>query len=265
MGWFNQHRVNALSLRLVLLMMILQAPAWVNAQLTRGTISGTVTDRTNAVILGAQVTIQNRETGIQRDTTTNEVGVYRFPAVEPGPYSVEFRMAGFQNQRLDRVDVGTSREVVINQILTVGGVLTEVAVVEAAGVEVAKTTATISRTLDKRVVEDLPITAATRDVTRLAVLAPTVTRAPGSTEFSANGQRARNNNFIIDGADNNDLSVTLTSTRLIPEAVAEFQIQTTAYSAEFGRNSGAQVQVITRSGTNQFHGEGWEFYRGNWV
>src|SRR5262249_44011742 len=131
--------------------------------------------------------------------------------------------------------------------------------------DISKSDATISRTLDTRVVEGIPTTASNRDVTRLAVLAPTVSRAPGSNEFSANGQRARNNNFIIDGADNNDLSITINGTRVIPEAVAEFQIQTTAYSAEFGRNSGAQVQIITRSGTNQFHGEGWEYYRGSWA
>lgn len=258
----NQRRFKRLVFAWIAAFSLFSLP--LNAQLTRGTISGTVTDSTNAVIAGGQVSIRNLETGIERTTTTNEVGIYRFPAIEPGSYSVEFKAQGFQDRKLDKVNLSTSQEIVLNETLSVGAVLTEVAV-EATAVDIAKTNATISRTLDQRVVEDLPITAATRDVTRLALLAPTVTRAPGSTEFAANGQRARNNNFIIDGTDNNDLSVTLTSSRLIPEAVAEFQVQTTAYSAEFGRNSGAQVQVITRSGTNQFHGEGWEFYRGNWV
>src|SRR5262249_14998868 len=90
-------------------------------------------------------------------------------------------------------------------------------------------------------------------------------RAPGSSEISVNGQRARNNNFMLDGTDNNDLSITQTNARIIPEAVQEFQVQTTAYSAEFGRSSGAQISVITRGGTNQFHGEGWDYYRGNWM
>src|SRR5205823_8321008 len=79
------------------------------------------------------------------------------------------------------------------------------------------------------------------------------------------GQRARNNNFMLDGIDNNDISVTLDSARTIPEAVSEVQVQTLAYSAEFGHSSGAQVSVVTKGGTNQFHGAGWEFYQGNWM
>ena len=90
-------------------------------------------------------------------------------------------------------------------------------------------------------------------------------RAPGSNEFAANGQRARNNNFLLDGTDNNDLSVTLNSNRIIPEGVAEFQVQTTSYSAEFGRNTGAQISIITRGGSNVFHGEAWNYYRANWM
>jgi hypothetical protein len=104
-----------------------------------------------------------------------------------------------------------------------------------------------------------------RDITRLALLAPGVTRAPSFTEFAANGQRSRNNNFMLDGVDNNDLTVTLNSLRIIPEAVDEVQVQTTSYSAEFGRSSGAQFSAITRSGTNRYHGEAWEFHRGNWM
>src|SRR5439155_7879798 len=144
-----------------------------------------------------------------------------------------------------------------------GGVTTEVSIVDTPGVTLDKTMATIERTFPGRVVTELPITMNTRDITRLALLAPTVNRAPGSNEFAANGQRARNNNFTIDGVDNNDLSVTQSLTRVIPEAVQQVQVQTTAYAAEFGRTSGAQVSAVTKSGTNTLHGEGWEYYRGN--
>ncbi len=235
------------------------------AQLTRGTILGTITDMTDAVMRSAEISIRNLETGIERQTLSNEAGVYRFPAVEPGKYSIEFKAPGFKSKKLENVAVGTTEEVVIDQTLEIGEVTVTVNVVGTpAGIDVSKTNPTISRTFDRRAVEELPI-GPSRDVTRLALLAPTVTRAPGSNEFSANGQRARNNNFLIDGTDNNDLTLTLNSSRIIPEGIAEFQIQTATYSAEFGRNSGAQVQTITKSGTNAFHGETWYYYRGNWM
>src|SRR5260370_18806233 len=99
--------------------------------------------------------------------------------------------------------------------MSVGGVTAEISVVATPGIEVAKTDATISRTISERVVQDLPLTAATRDVTRLALLAPTVTRAPASNEFTANAQRARNNNFILGGTDTNDVSAPVTKPSII--------------------------------------------------
>lgn len=240
-----------------------------HAQLTRGFISGTVTDTSGALVPGAQVSVTNVATNIERQTTTNDAGVYRFVAVEPGNYSVEFKLAGFQSYRASGITVGPTQEVVLNHALVVGAESTTVEVMAApAGVELAKATPTIDRTLSGRLVAELPIISnggTFRDVTRLALLAPTVNRAPGSNEFAANGQRARNNNFILDGTDNNDLSVTLANARVVPEGVGEFQVQTNSYSAEFGRNSGAQVSIVTKSGTNDMHGEVWDFYRGNWL
>jgi outer membrane receptor protein involved in Fe transport len=251
---------------LVLSAIILGTSSPAGAQLTRGTISGTVTDMTEAAILGVQVTIRNLETGIDRETVSNEFGVYRFPALEPGRYSVEFKLEGFQDRKVESIEVSTSEEIVVNQSLELGVLATEVTVVTApSGIDIAKADATIASTLDQRVIQELPITALARDVTRLALLAPTVSRAPGSNEFSANGQRARNNNFMIDGTDNNDIVITVDVARILPEAVAEVKVQTTPYSAEFGRSSGAQVQAITRNGSNEFHGEAWDYYRGNWM
>src|SRR6267378_7783611 len=249
----------------VLALTLLCAPQIAEAQLVRGFVSGTVTDTTNAILAGVQVTLTNKGTNISRDSVTNDVGFYRFAAVEPGEYSIEFKLGGFESHKVKSIIVNTAQEVVVNQSLAPGGVTTEVSIVETPGVTLDKTMATIERTFPGRVVTELPITMNTRDVTRLALLAPTVARAPGSNEFSANGQRARNNNFTIDGVDNNDLSVAVDSTRVLPEAVQEVQVQTTAYQAEFGRNSGAQFSAITKAGTNQYHGEGWDYYRGNWM
>jgi len=265
---FRQSKVFALLSRGIALALGLLAVVHVGeAQLIRGFVSGTVTDTTDAIIAGVQITITNKATNISRDTVTNDVGFYRFVAVEPGDYSVEFKLAGFETRKIDRIPVKTAQEVVINQTLSVGGVTTEVSVLETPGVELQKTTATIERTFSDRLIGELPFQVynGVRDVTRLALLAPTVSRANGSNEFSANGQRARNNSFSVDGVDNNDLSVTTNSLRIIPEAVQEVQVQTTAYSAEFGRTTGAQFSAITKSGTNQYHGEAWEYYRGNWM
>src|SRR5213593_30650 len=235
------------------------------AQLTRGFVSGTMSDTSGARVPGVQITITNKATGIARTALSNDVGFYRFVAVEPGLYELQFELSGFSTRRVDDISVGGAQEVVVNQTMAVSGTSSEVSVIEVPGTGVAKADATISRTITERVIQDVPLTAKDRDVTRLALFAPTVTRAPGSNEFTANGQRARNNNFMIDGTDNNDLSISETNARIIPEAVAEVQIQTTPYSAEFGRSSGAQLSIITRSGTNQFHGEGWDYYRGNWM
>ncbi len=126
----------------------------------------------------------------------------------------------------------------------------------------AASSATVGLTVTSRQAEELPLGGA-RNVNNLALLSPNVFSAPGSSGISANGQRARNNNFTIDGSDNNDISVTLPTTSVVPEAVGEFQVQTNPYSVELGRNSGAQINVITKSGTNEFHGDVFEYYRGS--
>ncbi len=246
-------------------LMTFQTPS-LSAQLTRGFISGTVQDPSTAVIANATVTLTNNATNIQRGAATNEIGFYRFVAVEPGSYTIEFASPGFQTTKIVSIHVGTAQEVVLNQTLALSREATTIEVRGTPpGLQLSKTTPTIERTHKGWFVSAVPLTASTRDVTRLALLAPTVVRAPGSNRFSANGQRARNNNFLIDGTDNNDLSVTLPIARVIPEAVFEFQVQTTPYSAEYGRNSGAQVSILTRRGTNAYHGEVWDYVRANWM
>jgi hypothetical protein len=236
------------------------------AQLIRGFVSGTVTDATGALVPGVQVTLKNAFTGAAREVQTNDFGLYRFVAIDPGEYSIEFQLAGFETSRVNQLVIRTAQELVVDQRLTVGGVEAQVSV-EIPGVELNKTTPTVERTFSERLAVELPIQiySGVRDITRLALVAPGVIRAPSFTEFSANGQRSRNNNFMLDGVDNNDLSVTLNSLRIIPEAVSEVQIQTASYSAEFGRSSGAQFSAVTKSGTNSYHGDVWEYYRGNWM
>ena len=234
------------------------------AQMTRGTILGVVQDPSGASISNAAVKIVNTSTGADRSTTTSSDGSYRFPGVDPGTYDVTFTATGFAPTQVKGILVSTSQEVTLNQQLAVGTTTNTVDVTDTPpGVELSKSTATIQRTLDQEFISNVATTSGTRDVNQLALLAPTAVRGPGSTGISVNGQRARNNDFLLDGIDNNDASVTLSNNRVTPEATGEFQVQTQAYSAEFGRNSGGQLQVITRAGTNAFHGEAYEYWQGN--
>ncbi|MDQ6699439.1 MAG: Plug and carboxypeptidase regulatory-like domain-containing protein, partial [Acidobacteriota bacterium] len=251
-------------IRIALSLFFASGFAW--GQLTRGFISGTVQDPSGSIIPGATVKTVNSATNLERLTTTNDSGLYRFVGIEPGTYSVEFTKAGFETKRVQNIEVSTAQEVTINQILQIGQTTNVVEVQDSPpGVELSKSSATIERTLPMKFIQNVPLTAALRDVNQLALLAPTSSRGPGSTGISANGQRARNNNFMLDGIDNNDPSVTIANNRAIPEAISEFQVQTAAYSAEYGRNSGAQILASTRGGTNQFHGEAFDYYNGNWL
>src|SRR5262245_16566265 len=227
---------------IIFLVVLLLAASLSHAQLIRGFVSGTVTDSGGAVAPGVQVTLTSVSTNASRQLVTNDSGFYRFVAVEPGEYSVEFLLPGFETRKVGNVVVRTSQEVVLDQTLKVGAVSTEVPVFATPGVELNKTTATVETTFSGRITVELPIQIynGTRDITRLALLAPAVTRSASFSEFSANGQRSRNNDFMLDGVDNNDLTVTNSMLRVIPEAVSEVQVQTTSYSAELGRSSGAQ-------------------------
>ena len=240
---------------------ILAIPALSEAQLTRGIVSGTVRDQTGAVVLGAVATVTNVDTGVSRSGVTNEQGFYRVPALEPGRYTVKVELSGFKTVERTGVSVAIATEVTVNvglEVATVGEAVTVTA--EAEAVQLNKSNPTIGQISTARQAVELPLPGG-RNIDNLALLSPNVFQAPGSTGISANGQRARNNNFTIDGSDNNDISVTLRTSPVIPEAVAEFQVQTNPYNVEFGRNSGAQMNVVTKSGTNTFHGEVWDYYR----
>ncbi len=233
------------------------------AQLTRGAINGTVRDEAGAAISGATVRVSDPTKNFSRDTTTNEEGFYRVAALEPGLYTVTIQGAGFGTLESQNVQVSTSNETTLDASLKAGGVTETVNVTaQTEAIALNKTNATVGLTVSPRQVVELP-TGGARNVNNLALLSPNVFSAPGSSGISANGQRARNNNFTIDGSDNNDISVTIPTTSVVPEAVGEFQVQTNPYSVEFGRNSGAQINVITKSGTNEFHGEAWDYYRGS--
>src|SRR5262245_47144159 len=252
------------SLLAVMLTMFL-LPLLAHAQLTRGAISGTIRDTTGAVIAEATITVTNVNTNQVRTGTTNGEGFYRFAAIEPGSYKIVIQKAGFAGAEARDIIVRTSQEVTFDAELNVAATTESVLVdisAQAEAIALNKTNPTIGLTATSRQATELPLSPG-RNLNNLALLSPNVFTAPGSTGMSANGQRARNNNFTIDGSDNNDISVTISTSPIVPEAVAEFQVQTNPYNVEFGRNSGAQINVITKSGTNQIHGEAFEYYGGS--
>ncbi len=231
------------------------------AQMTRGAISGTVRDATGALVPGASVTVTNHDTNQGRSAVSDVNGFYRVPALEPGSYKVRTELTGFQTvEKLD-VRLVAATEVTLNVDLKVGGLGEAITVVgKGDAIELNKTSAVVGTTTMARQVVELPL-AANRDINNLIAVGPNVVRTGGQGTYAAAGQRSRNNNYMIDGSDNNDMSVTISTSQVVPEAVAEFQVMTNQYSVDFGRNTGAQVNVITKSGSNSFHGEAWDYYR----
>jgi outer membrane receptor protein involved in Fe transport len=234
------------------------------AQLTRGFISGSVADPAGAAMAGVTVTATNSATNLRRETQTNEAGVYRLPAIEPGQYELEFKKTGFDTVRVGGVEVAGAQEVVLDQTLPIAAAVTEIDVhATATGAELSKANATIQVMLPSRLLEDLPTG---ENPAQLAQLAPGVIRLGrgGNTDAanpaSSNGQRPQMNDYTIDGVQNKDLSFYIPTVNVPREAVAEVTVQTQSYSAEFGRSMGAQVSTITRSGSNQFHGMAFAYF-----
>ena len=256
-------RKDSLLFLLGLLLALVVFPSQLQAQLTRGAISGTVRDQNGAVVAGANVKVTQNATNVARDATTNDDGFYRVGALEPGVYTVKIEKTGFVSVENKELRVNTATETTLDVDLKVGNVTESIDITaQTEAVTLNKTNGTIGTIIDSRRVTELPLGAA-RNVNNLALLSPNVFTAPGSTGISANGQRARNNNFTIDGSDNNDITVTIATTPVIAEGVGEFQIQTNPYSAENGRNTGASINVVTKSGTNKYHGAFWDYYRGS--
>ncbi len=243
--------------RYLLLISLLSCLAW--AQSTTGALSGTVTDPAGAVVVGAKVEVINEATGVVTPLTTNDVGVYRAAFLNPGTYTVRVQAPGFSTFESKGVLVELAHEPVVNAALTVGQVGQTVEVQSTAALLVTDT-AQLSTNVPAQSVVTLPGLQGAMD--RMALTSPGVVYGFGNINsnglvFSANGQRARSNNFLLDGQDNNDPSLAgpgYSFSNL--EAVGEFQVITNQYSAEYGRNAGAIVNIRVKSGTNEFHGVG---------
>lgn len=237
------------------------------AQTTTGTLSGYVNDQNGAAVQQALVTVTLVQQNVTRSTESNEEGFYNFAALQPGVYTLSVEKSGFQRLTQTELTLTVNQNSRLDVALNIGDIQQEVKVTSEAAL-VDTRTQTLSGLIDDRRVVDLPING--RNVIGLARLVPGVSnvRAPqqlvdarSGPEMNVNGGRANMNLFTLNGGYFNNPSRNTGLNYPPPDAVQEFRILTHNFSAEYGRNPGSQVLVVTKAGTNDFHGSIWEFLR----
>jgi len=242
------------------------------AQSVSGTILGTVTDSTGATVAGAKVTLVNEGTGLSRVLTADSNGEYTAPGLPTGHYTITSEMTGFKTVALSNIEVGVDQRVRINIKHEVGAMSESVSVTAETPL-IQTSSSELGTTVGSTQIEALPLNG--RNFVSLTRSIPGVLRGiPGanidgagslawraSASFSANGQRPRDNNYMLDGVDNNE--TWLQTVVIFPsvDALDEFKMQTSTYSAEFGRSLGGVVNLQIKSGTNSLRGSGFEFHR----
>jgi Carboxypeptidase regulatory-like domain/TonB-dependent Receptor Plug Domain len=265
------------SLASISLVFVLLAAVSLSAQTFRGTILGTVTDPSGAVLPGAKVTVKNTGTGIERTTETSADGSYALSELPIGTYSVTVTQTGFDTFIATGVTVDVAGERRVDAALKTGQISTKVEVSGDLLPQVETTSAELGGTLTADTIEALPVNG--RDYQKLIYLNPGVAGSPDQISdspgsygtFSMNGSRGRSNNFLLDGTDMNDgyrndpaineAGVFGDPATILPlDAVAELKVLSN-YEAEYGRNSGAVINIVTKSGTNKLHGSLLEYFR----
>lgn len=246
------------------LMLLMGMTSLSYAQSSTGGVAGVVQDPTGAVVAGATVEVENTKTGIKRTVTTSEDGTYNVPSLDPGIYNVTVTAAGFSNATAANIQVSVSFITSANINVQPGtdNIVVDVNAGDAI-TQINTTDQQLSTLIDNKKILQLPLLS--RDPNALILLAPGVLPAnSGLGGFSVNGSRERNNNFQVDGVDNNDTEVPgipggVTTPSI--DATQEFRVITNNYNAEFGRNTGAIINVATRSGTNEYHGGAYLYNR----
>src|SRR5215475_2072050 len=251
------------------------------AQTGTATLSGTITDQSGALLPDVRVTITNEDTGVSVKKQTNSTGIYNAPELTPGRYRVLIAKEGFIQVDVRDITLNVQDSVNRNFTLRVGGT-SETVQVNGNGININTTDATVSTVVDRQFVEEIPLNG--RSFQSLILLSPgVVTPNPQGNDpygrFSVNGQRGDANNFMVDGASANNgvdnretdtgsagmkSNLTLLGTTqsiLSVDALQEFRIATSTYSAEFGRQPGAQISFQSRSGTNDYHGSAFDYLR----
>ncbi len=243
------------------------AAGYGNAQSTGGRVRGTVTDPSGGAVTGANLVLTNEANGTQRDTLSGSSGEYIFLEMPVGTYQIEVSQKGFKKYIRKGLVVDLNEVVGLDIPLQLGG-STEIVEVTGAPPLVDTTSTQLGAVVNERAVSQLPL--AQRDAYQLLQLQPGVQSQVGldtvygsdrAGVVSVNGGRGRDNNFTVNGGDGNDQFAGLPAIQPSPDAIAEFRVLTNTFDAEYGRNSGAVVNVVTKSGSNDFHGSTYEFFR----
>ncbi len=251
----------------VLLTALVTSP--LTAQKITGTLTGDVVDVSGGAMPGAKITIRNVATDVSRTTLSGERGSYLADFLPPGTYDVTAEHPGFKRKVLQGVTIDVNQTVSLNFTLEVGEVSQEVAV-HADTLQLQTSESSVSSTITYNQVQDLPLNG--RQFLQLALLVPgAVVSAPGSRQstergtassaINVNGNREGSNLFLLDGSLNTDPNFNGFVINPNIDSIMEFKVQTNSYSAEFGQQAGAQINIITRSGTNDYHGSAYEFLR----
>ena len=246
------------------------APGGLRAQ-GLGSINGTVTDSTGAVVAGAEVTATQAGTGISAKTTTGSEGTFVFPILSPSAYNISATGAGFEMYTQNGVELRADAAVTVNISLKTGKA-TETVTVSAENAQIDVTTGTLSQVIGQSQVNELPLNG--RNAAQLTEEVAGVTIAPpaqadqGNTKtfptaiaISANGTFTGQTNYMLDGGNNVDEYTNVNMPFPMPDALQEFSIETNNYNAQYGQNAGGVVNIITKSGTNQYHGDLFEYVR----
>jgi len=248
-----------------LMLFAMLAATAASAQQTSGGITGRVLDAQKAAIPGATVTAKNAATGIARSEVTDASGIYRISGLPVGAYDLTVELTGFQPQSRKNVNVSVSETITLDFDVTVAG-MSEQVTVTADTALIDTTSSAIGGVVDPRRVENLPLNG--RQFANLAVTVPGVglgfhSDPTKSTQYSPqiNGGNGRNVNYQIDGGDNNDDTVGGLLQLFPLEAIQEFNFITSRYKAEYGRSNGGVMNIVTKSGTNAYHGSGFELFR----
>ncbi len=262
--WFSGLRVYPLAI--VALALLVAAP-FAGAQSTGGRIRGTVSDPSGAAIVAAKVTLINEATNLARDVDTGANGEYLFIEVPVGSYEIDVTQQGFKKYVRKGIGLDLNEAISVDIALQLG---TSAETVEVTGQPpVVDTSSTqLGAVVNERASTQLPLNQ--RDVYQLLQLQPGVQSQLGNDTFygsdkagvvTVNGGRGRANNYSVNGGDGNDLFANLPAIEPSPDSIEEFRVITNSFDAEYGRNSGAVVNVVTKSGTNEFHGSFYEFFR----
>jgi hypothetical protein len=241
---------------------------YVLAQTTQGGIVGTIRDEKGAYIAGADVTLTSRTTGLQRETKTADNGIFRLLALPTGTYQIRAVAPGFAVATATEIEIGVDQVRDVEIVMHVGA-RTETVEVQSEGALTQTESSKLGEIIDNRKVEDLPLNG--RDFAQLARLTPGVASSGGGggqqggeggvSGYSSNGQRSTSNNFLVDGVDNNDYFGGAAAQIPSIDSIQEFEVQTNTFAAEYGRNTGSVVNLVTKSGSNSLHGSAYEFFR----